>query len=53
MIWLDQWDSEGGAGWDHRSIANMIGVLIRDYCGKHGIAIQIPQATDNNRDHSA
>ena len=24
---------------DHRSIANMVGVLIRDYCGRNGIAI--------------
>ena len=37
---------------EHRSIANMVEVLIRDYCEKHGINIQNPQATDNNRDHS-
>ena len=24
---------------DHRSIANMIEVMIRDYCGRNGIAI--------------
>ncbi len=24
---------------DHRSIANMVEVLIRDYCGRNGIAI--------------
>ena len=24
---------------EHRSIANMVEVLIRDYCEKHGIAI--------------
>lgn len=24
---------------EHRSIANMVEVLIRDYCGRHGIAI--------------
>lgn len=24
---------------EHRSIANMVEVLIRDYCGKNGIAI--------------
>lgn len=23
----------------HRSIANMVGMLIRDYCGRNGIAI--------------
>ena len=37
---------------EHRSIANMVEVLIRDYCGKHGITVHNPQATDNNRDHS-
>jgi hypothetical protein len=25
---------------EHRSIANMVEVLIRDYCGRNGIAIQ-------------
>lgn len=24
---------------DHRSIANMVEVMIRDYCGRNGIAI--------------
>ena len=24
---------------EHRSIANMVEVLIRDYCGRHGITI--------------
>lgn len=24
---------------EHRSIANMVAVLIRDYCGRNGIAI--------------
>lgn len=24
---------------EHRSVANMVEVLIRDYCGRHGIAI--------------
>lgn len=24
---------------EHRSIANMVEVMIRDYCGRHGIAI--------------
>lgn len=27
------------AEWEHRSLANMIEVLIRDYCGRNGIAI--------------
>lgn len=27
------------AGREHRSIANMVAVLIRDYCGRNGIAI--------------
>ncbi len=25
---------------DHRSITNMVEVLIRDYCGRHGIVIR-------------
>jgi len=25
---------------EHRSIANMVEVLIRDYCGRNGIAIE-------------
>ena len=29
---------------EHRSIANMIEVLIRDYCGRNGITIQERQA---------
>jgi hypothetical protein len=29
---------------EHRSIANMIEVLIRDYCGRTGITIQEQQA---------
>jgi hypothetical protein len=29
---------------EHRSIANMVGVLIRDYCERKGIAIPEPQA---------
>ena len=40
------------AQFEHHSIANMVEVLIHDYCGKHGITVQNPQATDNNRDHS-
>lgn len=27
---------------EHRSIANMVEVLIRDYCGRNGIAIPEP-----------
>ena len=27
------------AGREHRSIANMVEILIRDYCGRHDIAI--------------
>lgn len=29
---------------EHRSIANMIEVLIRDHCGRNGITIQEQQA---------
>ncbi len=29
---------------EHRSIANMIEVLIRDYCGRNGITIQEQKA---------
>jgi hypothetical protein len=28
---------------EHRSIANMVEVLIRDYCGRNGIVIQEPK----------
>lgn len=28
----------------HRSIANMVAVMIRDYCGRNGITIREPQA---------
>lgn len=31
---------------EHRSIANMVEVLIRDYCERHGIAIESPGETD-------
>ena len=27
------------AGQEHRSIANMVEVMIRDYCGRNGVAI--------------
>jgi len=30
---------------DHRSIANMVEVMIREYCGRTGIAIPVPSAT--------
>lgn len=33
---------------EHRSIANMVEVLIRDYCEGHGIAIPHSEATKNN-----
>lgn len=32
------------AGRERRSIANMVEVLIRDYCGRHGITIPEQQA---------
>jgi hypothetical protein len=38
---------------EHRSIANMVAVMIMDHCERNGITIQKPQAIDNNRDHSA
>ncbi|ONF43255.1 hypothetical protein BTO32_11255 [Marinobacter lutaoensis] len=37
---------------EHRSIANMVEVLIRDYCERHGIAIESPGETDNSGEHS-
>ena len=37
---------------EHRSIANMVEVLIRDYCGRNGIAIpergELPRDTKHN-----
>ncbi|WP_323003806.1 ribbon-helix-helix domain-containing protein [Denitromonas sp.] len=33
---------------EHRSIANMIEVLIRDYCEQRGIAIPLSEETKNN-----
>jgi hypothetical protein len=39
---------------EHRSIANMVEVLIRDYCEQNGIAIASPENIENNNgDHSA
>ena len=36
------------AGQEHRSIANMVEVLIRDYCEQRGIAIPASEETKNN-----
>jgi len=33
---------------EHRSIANMVEVLIRDYCERHGISIPHSEETKNN-----
>lgn len=33
---------------EHRSIANMVEVLIRDYCEANGIAVPSPQNSENN-----
>lgn len=33
---------------EHRSIANMVEVLIRDYCDAHGITVESPLNTDND-----
>jgi hypothetical protein len=39
---------------EHRSIANMVEVLIRDYCEQHGIAVASPEdIEDKSGDHSA
>lgn len=39
---------------EHRSIANMVEVLIRDYCEQNGIAIASPENIENNSgEHSA
>lgn len=34
---------------EHRSIANMVEVLIRDYCGRNGIEIGEEPGAGNNR----
>ena len=34
---------------EHRSIANMVEVLIRDYCDRNGIEIEKGKADDNNK----
>ncbi len=36
---------------EHRSIANMVEVLIRDYCGRNGIAIQEQRALFPGENH--
>jgi hypothetical protein len=36
------------ASLEHRSIANMIEVLIRDYCEQRGIAIPLSTDPENN-----
>ncbi|NMM08706.1 MAG: hypothetical protein HHJ16_00305 [Polaromonas sp.] len=33
---------------EHRSIANMIEIMIRDYCGRVGVSIQEPGFPANN-----
>jgi hypothetical protein len=33
---------------EHRSIANMIEVLIRDFCEQRDIAIPVSESTENN-----
>ena len=38
---------------EHRSIANMVAVMIRDYCGHSGIAIPKPDALDRRRRKTA
>ena len=38
---------------DHRSIANMIAVMIRDYCGRNGVAIPEPGARASGRKKAA
>ena len=38
---------------EHRSIANMVEVLIRDHCEAHGIAIEGPEETKDDGERSA
>lgn len=35
---------------EHRSIANMVEVLIRDYCGRNGIEIDEEPSAGNNKE---
>ncbi len=37
----------------HRSIANMVAVMIRDYCGRNGVAIPEPGARNPGRRKTA
>ena len=37
----------------HRSISNRVEVLIRNYCGEHGIAIEAPAVGEIIKDQSA
>ena len=36
---------------EHRSVANMIEVMIREHCDKHGIPIEQRQESDVHRDN--
>jgi hypothetical protein len=36
---------------EHRSIANMVEVMIRDYCGRNGVTIPQPSITLNGKGH--
>lgn len=36
---------------EHRSIANMVEVLIREYCEQHDIEIENPGETDTRGEH--
>lgn len=36
---------------EHRSIANMVEVLIREYCERHDIEIENPGETDTRGEH--
>jgi len=36
------------AEWENRSIANMVAVLIMDYCDKNGIPVEVPKQKDKN-----
>lgn len=37
---------------EHRSVANMIEVMIREHCEKNGIAIEQIQESDQHREQS-
>ena len=37
---------------EHRSIANMVEVMIRDYCGRTGVSIQSPPTTPQKPERS-